>query len=151
MWFCSKFQRNKCSHTSSHAVTANGGKTRFAKHICATFLQTDKKELVHPECFPGDTLGECTCYTNDGIRVVYYMIASSDLYEYITNFEVIDYDESDHLPIACTIALPYRDSNVNPLRNNFITPTLEHERFCWNDNHISNFITQLCFVAYKIR
>jgi hypothetical protein len=50
VWFCSKFQRNKCSLKSAHVVTSKGGKTRFAKHICATCWDLDKKELPHPEC-----------------------------------------------------------------------------------------------------
>lgn len=50
IWFCSKYQRNKCSFKSSHVVTTKNGKSRFAKHICASCWQLDKKELDHPEC-----------------------------------------------------------------------------------------------------
>ncbi|XP_053372608.1 uncharacterized G-patch domain protein DDB_G0278987-like isoform X2 [Mercenaria mercenaria] len=49
LWFCSKFQRNKCSSNNSH-IMAYKGKMRLAKHICATCWQTDHKELNHPEC-----------------------------------------------------------------------------------------------------
>jgi hypothetical protein len=50
IWFCNRYQRNKCPQKSSHVIALKGGKTRFAKHICATCWQTDRKELPHPEC-----------------------------------------------------------------------------------------------------
>lgn len=50
IWFCSKYQRNKCTFKGAHMVNIKGGKTRYAKHVCATCWNTDKKELAHPEC-----------------------------------------------------------------------------------------------------
>ncbi|KAL4227290.1 hypothetical protein ACF0H5_012736 [Mactra antiquata] len=49
LWFCSKFQRNKCQNNANHMMVYKG-KMRFAKHICATCWQKDQKELAHPEC-----------------------------------------------------------------------------------------------------
>ena len=49
IWFCSKFQRNKCPHKSAHSVVLKG-KMRLAKHICASCWQLDRKQLNHPEC-----------------------------------------------------------------------------------------------------
>ena len=49
IWYCPKFQSNKCSHKSSHVINVKG-KSRFAKHVCATCWLTDKKELPHAEC-----------------------------------------------------------------------------------------------------
>ena len=49
IWYCPKFQSNKCSHKSSHIINVKG-KSKFAKHLCATCYLTDKKELAHPEC-----------------------------------------------------------------------------------------------------
>ena len=49
VWFCSLYQRNKCSHKSSHLQVIKG-KQRMATHICATCWQKDKKKLEHPEC-----------------------------------------------------------------------------------------------------
>ena len=49
LWFCAKFQRNKCPQKDSHTIQVKG-RTRFAKHICASCWQKDKKEWNHPEC-----------------------------------------------------------------------------------------------------
>ena len=49
LWFCAKFQRNKCQNKDSHVLDIKG-KMRFAKHICASCWQKDHKELPHPEC-----------------------------------------------------------------------------------------------------
>ena len=49
IWYCAKYQSNKCSQRSSHVVTVKG-KFRMAKHVCATCYLKDKKELSHPEC-----------------------------------------------------------------------------------------------------
>ena len=49
VWYCQKFQSNKCSQKTSHAIIVKG-KSKFAKHICATCYLADKKELAHPEC-----------------------------------------------------------------------------------------------------
>lgn len=48
VWFCSLYQRNKCSHKSNHLIVIKG-KQRLAAHICATCWQKDKKKLEHPE------------------------------------------------------------------------------------------------------
>ena len=49
VWFCSKYQRNKCPSKVNHIVTIKG-QARNAQHICATCWQKDKKKLQHPEC-----------------------------------------------------------------------------------------------------
>jgi len=54
--------------------------------------------------FSGDRCGEFTCFSNDGTSVVDYMIASSMLFKYITDFKVLNIDESDHFPI-CVVFL----------------------------------------------
>ena len=48
-WFCSLYQRNKCSHKASHIQVVKG-KARFAQHACASCWQKDGKKLEHPEC-----------------------------------------------------------------------------------------------------
>ena len=48
VWFCSQFQRNKCSHKGTHMVVVKG-RMRQAQHICATCWMTDKAKLGHPE------------------------------------------------------------------------------------------------------
>lgn len=49
IWFCSLYQRNKCSQKISHTERKNG-RMHFAQHVCATCWQKDSKKLEHPEC-----------------------------------------------------------------------------------------------------
>ncbi|MEW8546061.1 MAG: hypothetical protein AB2693_21270, partial [Candidatus Thiodiazotropha sp.] len=49
VWFCSAYQRNKCSNKANHMVVVKGH-MRMAMHICATCWQKDKVKLSHPEC-----------------------------------------------------------------------------------------------------
>ena len=44
VWFCSKYQRNKCNH-----ILTIKGQACNAQHICATCWQKDKMKLQHPE------------------------------------------------------------------------------------------------------
>ena len=52
--------------------------------------------------FPSDIGGEYTCLSNDGVSAVDYMIASSVFFQYVTDFAVLDKDDSDHFPISCS-------------------------------------------------
>ena len=49
VFYCRKFQSNKCPQKGAHLAVLNG-KNRMVKHICATCLLTDHKEVDHPEC-----------------------------------------------------------------------------------------------------
>lgn len=49
IWFCSAYQRNKCTFRANHMVVVKG-QMRMATHICATCWQRDKNKLEHPEC-----------------------------------------------------------------------------------------------------
>ena len=49
VWFCSMYQRNKCSHKNGH-IAVFKGEARFCQHICATCWLKDKTKLPHPEC-----------------------------------------------------------------------------------------------------
>ena len=53
--------------------------------------------------FPGDIEGETTCVANEGSSVVDYIIASSNLFQFITDFEVPDRSESVHFLICCSL------------------------------------------------
>ena len=48
-WFCSLYQRNKCTKKSNHLDTIKG-RMRLQAHICATCWLKDKVKLEHPEC-----------------------------------------------------------------------------------------------------
>lgn len=50
LWYCSLFNRNKCSHKSDHTMVSDNGQMKYALHICAACWQADKKKLPHAEC-----------------------------------------------------------------------------------------------------
>jgi hypothetical protein len=51
VWFCSDFQRKRCSFSGSHDKVIKGV-TRHVKHICANCLLKDNKQLPHAESDP---------------------------------------------------------------------------------------------------
>ena len=53
--------------------------------------------------FTGDRHGEMTCCTHNGSSIVDYMIVSSDLFINITDFRILNFDESSHFPLTCNI------------------------------------------------
>lgn len=48
-------------------------------------------------------ISQVTCFSGEGASVVDYMIVTEDLFKYITHFNVLDRDDSDHLPISCQL------------------------------------------------
>ena len=50
LWYCSLFNRNKCSHKSDHTMVSDNGQMKYALHICAACWQADKKKLPHAKC-----------------------------------------------------------------------------------------------------
>ena len=50
VWFCVKFQRNKCEHTTSPHSAMIRGVNRTVYHVCATCLQKENVQRNHPEC-----------------------------------------------------------------------------------------------------
>lgn len=49
-WFCSLYNRNKCSLESPHNMAIKGYGMKEVYHICGTCYMDDKVELNHPEC-----------------------------------------------------------------------------------------------------
>ena len=50
IWFCSLYQRNKCSYKESTHKMEIRGKERTVHHICASCYRKDKNRFKHPEC-----------------------------------------------------------------------------------------------------
>ena len=50
IWFCVKYQRNKCEHSNSTHTTVIRGVTRTVHHICASCWQKEHIQKTHPEC-----------------------------------------------------------------------------------------------------
>ena len=50
VWFCVRYQRNKCEQLQSPHTTVIRGISRMVHHICATCWQKDQTQKNHPEC-----------------------------------------------------------------------------------------------------
>jgi hypothetical protein len=48
VFYCSYYQRKKCSHSKSHMSKIKGAE-RYFQHICATCWRKDQKKMYHPE------------------------------------------------------------------------------------------------------
>ncbi|CAC5419055.1 unnamed protein product [Mytilus coruscus] len=51
VWFCSDFQKKKCSFSGAHDKVIKGV-TRYVQHVCASCLLKDNKQLPHAELDP---------------------------------------------------------------------------------------------------
>ena len=85
-----------------------------------------------------DVEGKITCIANDGMSIVDYIIASSNLFEKFSSFNVDKYDVSDHFPLKCSLKLclkrNIRQTNVN-------TDGLTNwHRYKWKDIHKDDFL-----------
>ena len=49
VFYCSHFQRKKCTHAVSHYGKIKGV-DKFLQHICATCWREDNNKSFHPEC-----------------------------------------------------------------------------------------------------
>jgi hypothetical protein len=49
VFYCSHFQRKKCTHAISHYGKIKGV-DKFLQHICATCWREDNINSLHPEC-----------------------------------------------------------------------------------------------------
>ena len=70
-----------------------------------------------------DIEGNFTCTANDGTSIVDYMIASTHLFQYFTDFCVLDFDQSDHFPLLCCLhfELNVHGNNVSQTQSDLET------------------------------
>ena len=65
-----------------------------------------------------DREGPITCISGNGFSVVDYCIASSDLFQFVVNFQVLDNSNSDHFPLSYLLKLPvitdYKSNDESP-------------------------------------
>ena len=66
--------------------------------LCCTF----NVHIINGHLYD-DTDSNYTCTANDGTSVVYYNIASSDLFPHVSYFNVENRDESVHFPLHCQL------------------------------------------------
>ena len=87
-----------------------------------------------------DYLGNYTCITNNGKSVVDYHIASSEIFQCLTFFNVVDCDESDHFPIHSRLSLGVKKFTGETSAQTESIGLFPLERFRWKSNHSDIFI-----------
>ena len=99
--------------------------------------------------FPGDTKGEVTCVANDGSSIVDYFIASSNLFPFITDFEVCNRGESVHFPIACSLKFDNNLTSYNSDDSNEIV--YDYVKFKWKDTLKDTFSERFLVIYNDLR
>ena len=95
-----------------------------------------------------DREGHITCISGHGSSVVDYCIASSDLFQFVVYFEVLNNSNSDHFPLSCSLKLSvitdYELNDENPdkyiqnIESNAMKPLI---KFYWNENNRDKFVS----------
>jgi len=95
----------------------------------------------------GDPDGEFTCITHNGASLVDYHIISTDLFQFVTKFNILSIDESDHFPICATMIFHRKNSNTNvdlpssrSIQSNITDDNIKLNKFKWNDTLRDRFI-----------
>ena len=96
--------------------------------------------------FPSDAAGHFICIANQGASAVDYMICSSELFNYISDFTVLDNDNSDHFPITCSITLQAETENIVANSDKMKCELFPFKRFKWRTKYSDKF--KLSFISY---
>ena len=95
-----------------------------------------------------DREGHITCVSGNGSSVVDYCIASSELFPFIADFEVLNNSKSNHFPLTCTLKLPVTDNfRMNKMqmdknvRYDNAKPYTTLNKFYWNENNREKFVS----------
>ena len=90
-----------------------------------------------------DIDGNFTCFANNGASIVDYMIASSSLFKYITDFRIGDKDSSVHFPLHCQLC--FKSVSYNQSSYNIDTSTLRTwKKHKWKDELKDIFYEKFC-------
>ena len=81
---------------------------------------------------PGDNDGEITCIANDGYSIVDYFIVSSNLFQSVSRFEVVDRSESVHFPLSCCLTFNMLEQSSTNERND--NSSKIYKKFMWREN-----------------
>ena len=92
--------------------------------------------------FPSDAEGHFTCIAHQGASIVDYLISSSELFNYISDFTVLDNDNSDHFPITCSITLQAETENIVANSDKMKCELFPFKRFKWRPEHSDKFKTK---------
>ena len=65
-----------------------------------------------------DVDGNITCISNNGMSIVDYIIASSNLFDKFSSFIVDDYDVTDHFPLKFSLMLGLKSNTRQNAANN---------------------------------
>ena len=87
-----------------------------------------------------DIVGNFTCLTGNGAGLIDYHLASTLLFPFITYFNVLERDESDHLPVHSVLSFKYDQKNLFRRKKEQIENRKTSPRYKWNDLYKEDFI-----------
>ena len=96
-----------------------------------------------------DKFGNFTCVANGGHSVVDYHIVSTELFPFVSNFNVEPYDISDHFPVYCQLQFTgslnheKHDADFSP------NDTQNYDTYKWNEKHCDSFKKKYWQKTYK--
>ena len=86
---------------------------------------------------PVDTEGEITCTVYDGYSTVDYFIASSNVFQSVSKFEVLDRSESVQFPLSCCLTFHKSEQTDTNRANEEACMTFK--TFKWRENLNTRF------------
>ena len=91
-----------------------------------------------------DIEGNFTCTANNGASIVDYMIASTQLFQYFTDFGIGELDQSDHFPLFCCIHLKFntQDSNASHTQDDLKTRAKFKLKLEFKTSYMTKFRTR---------
>jgi hypothetical protein len=92
----------------------------------------------------GDNPGQFTNITESGCSTVDYVIVDSSLYNSVESFEVLEFAETNHLPIQCTFNIFNNDVDQANVNVNHTQPLVSKEiKFKWQNESRPEFVGKL--------
>ena len=87
-----------------------------------------------------DVDGNFTCFASDGASIVDYFIISQDLFHYVTYFNVLEQDLSDHLPVSCKLQFKVNAQTDRTHNLEDSTSSNKIPKFRWFQNKSHTFM-----------
>ena len=99
-----------------------------------------------------DKTDNFTSTANDGSSLVDYFIVSSNLFSYITHFEIGNRHESDHFPLICNMSFNTLTlENNNESNGNHSNNAYDFKRYKWDDDKKESFVNNLRTILSNVK
>lgn len=118
------------------------GNLEIFKIIMICFFYCSLEIHILNERLYDDTEGNFTCFANNDISVVEYVIASS-LFNKINGFSAAYFDLFDYLPVCCILRFKSQTGNCGDISDQSAVELHDWIRYKWNPNMKEIFLNIL--------